>query len=231
MDICVVTYRNTAQRIAAAVRPGDTLWVRDNTRDNIGFARAANELASKGSDQLIVFVNPDGDPQHGCFDQLEASFNDPAVVAAAASEGPGWAPPPEDWLPGGCLAVRRAAFEEVGGFDESLFMYYEDVDLCWKLSSLGRLKLCWEAVFLHDVRDRGWLALFRKTRNEFVVRQRWNRPVSAIRVAHRAIVNIGHGNWRAGTSRMCAVVVWLCWDRLIAASGRPSFSSGQYHGS
>ena len=41
------------------------------------------------------------------------------------------------WLLGAALAMRRAAFEEVGGFDTSFFMYYEEVDLCFRLHQAG----------------------------------------------------------------------------------------------
>jgi len=34
-----------------------------------------------------------------------------------------------DWLSGSCLLVRRAAFDQIRGFDERYFMYMEDVDL------------------------------------------------------------------------------------------------------
>jgi N-acetylglucosaminyl-diphospho-decaprenol L-rhamnosyltransferase len=33
------------------------------------------------------------------------------------------------WLSGAFLFVRRAAFQQIGGFDERYFMYFEDVDL------------------------------------------------------------------------------------------------------
>ena len=42
-----------------------------------------------------------------------------------------------DWVSGACFLVRRDAFEAVGGFDESYFMYAEEVDLCWRLRAEG----------------------------------------------------------------------------------------------
>jgi N-acetylglucosaminyl-diphospho-decaprenol L-rhamnosyltransferase len=41
---------------------------------------------------------------------------------------------PVGWLSGACLVVRRDAFEQIGGFDTSYFMYFEDVDLGARLS-------------------------------------------------------------------------------------------------
>ena len=41
------------------------------------------------------------------------------------------------WLSGAFFLVKREAFEQIGGFDERYFMFFEDVDLCFRLSRLG----------------------------------------------------------------------------------------------
>jgi len=43
-----------------------------------------------------------------------------------------------DWISGAAMMVRRSDFEAVGGFDETFFLYAEDVDLCLRLHQLGK---------------------------------------------------------------------------------------------
>ena len=42
-----------------------------------------------------------------------------------------------DWVSGACFLARRAPLAELGGFDEGYFMYFEDVDLCWRAHRAG----------------------------------------------------------------------------------------------
>jgi N-acetylglucosaminyl-diphospho-decaprenol L-rhamnosyltransferase len=41
------------------------------------------------------------------------------------------------WLSGACLLVRRSTFEKLDGFDTAYFMYFEDVDLGYRIGKLG----------------------------------------------------------------------------------------------
>ena len=83
-----------------------------------------------------------------------------------------------DWVMGFAMLVRRAAVEQIGGFDESFFMFSEETDLCRRLWDAG-----WEvwydpeAEFTHvagashggrmfDENVRGHLRYLRKHRGE-----------------------------------------------------------------
>ena len=45
------------------------------------------------------------------------------------------------WVSGSCFAIDRNRFEAVGGFDDHYFMYFEDVDLGYRLGKLGYTNL------------------------------------------------------------------------------------------
>jgi len=42
------------------------------------------------------------------------------------------------WVAGTALFVKRELFLEIGGFDEDIFMYFEDVDLCKRIRGTGK---------------------------------------------------------------------------------------------
>ena len=52
-------------------------------------------------------------------------------------------PMPVDWVSGACMVVRREAIDQVNGFDEQFFLYWEDTDLCQRVKDAG-----WKIVYL-----------------------------------------------------------------------------------
>jgi GT2 family glycosyltransferase len=51
-----------------------------------------------------------------------------------------------DWAIGAALLIRRESFDEVGGWDESFFLYLEDTDFCMRCREAG-----WETWYLPSV--------------------------------------------------------------------------------
>ena len=74
-----------------------------------------------------------------------------------------------EFLQGAAMLLRREAFDQVGGFDESFFMYGEDADLCARLRDAGwGVELSPVARFVHvgagsthAVADRMYVELLR----------------------------------------------------------------------
>jgi len=44
-----------------------------------------------------------------------------------------------DWVSGGCMMIKRKFFESLYGFDEKLFMYMEDMEICFRAKKIGFL--------------------------------------------------------------------------------------------
>ena len=42
-----------------------------------------------------------------------------------------------DWITGAFMIIPKKIFDEVGGFDENIFMYTEEMELCFRINKLG----------------------------------------------------------------------------------------------
>jgi N-acetylglucosaminyl-diphospho-decaprenol L-rhamnosyltransferase len=103
--------------------------VRTTSGDRYPSARRFPNLVDAGGHALLgIFAPENRFTRSYQRSELDEAVSDPVEV---------------DWVSGACFLVRRSAFEQVGGFDESYFMYAEDVDLCWRLGQVG-----WRAAYV-----------------------------------------------------------------------------------
>lgn len=143
--------------------------------DNLGFGTACNRGAAKADTSFVLFLNPDARLLPDTLPALlaEASLHPHAAAfgpcildadgtpelprartllddgPAMMTEAPG-AACDVDFLSGACLLVRRDVFLALGGFDEAIFLYLEDDDLCLRLRGAGHtLKLVPGARVVH----------------------------------------------------------------------------------
>lgn len=100
------------------------------------------------------------------------------------------------YLDGGTMLMRSAALRRVGGFDERLFMYAEDCDLCLRLQAAGyRTVAVRDAHAWHYHREE-WGALprphqlFYETRNRLYLVRKHAGGGAALSVAARSVVGL-----------------------------------------
>jgi GT2 family glycosyltransferase len=136
------------------------------------------------------------------------------------------------WVFGGCggaVAYRRAMLDDIGLFDESFFMYCEDVDLNWRAQLAGWR--CWytpDAVVYHKLSATGGgpIASYYTGRNTLwviaknypgaLLRKNWRRAVGAQWVIARDALRAWRGE--AARARLRGQLSGLLgWPKMIKA--------------
>ena len=54
------------------------------------------------------------------------------------------------WASGACLMIRSELYREAGGLDPFFFAHMEEIDLCWRIRSMGyNVQFCYESLIYH----------------------------------------------------------------------------------
>ena len=155
---------NASRDDTAAVAKRNGATVLRNAR-NEGYGRAANAGARAARTDYILILNPDLILQPGCAEALAAAveawddagllapriveedgrffFQPRSLLASYLTNPRGKRRSPEGdcctpFLSGACLMAERGFFLGLGGFDENIFLFYEDDDLCRRVADAGR---------------------------------------------------------------------------------------------
>jgi GT2 family glycosyltransferase len=139
----------------------------------------------------MFLLNPDTELEEGCLETLlDRAAADDRIGMCEARQAPNEHPKMYDaktgetsWCSGAAVLIRRAAFEDAGGFDERLyFMYCEDVDFSWTLWLKGwKCVYAPEAVVRHFTqsltpdKNRAWENYY-TFRNSLFLYHRFGRP-------------------------------------------------------
>lgn len=106
-----------------------------------------------------------------------------------------------DWVTGACLIVRHEVIRQVGGFDENIFMYCEDVELCYCIKQAG-----W-AVYYYPIVEiahyRGQSSKLRRDSDDYVLSgwgaQQYTSSILYFYAKH-------YGEWRTFLLRFIIVI-------------------------
>lgn len=148
----------------------DPRWLAGPRR---GPAANRNHGARAATSEWIAFIDDDCEPQPGWLDALAAASSDADVIEGRTLAPGATDSPFEEHVEnerGGSLwscnlAVRRAAFEQLGGFDEDFAEAGgEDMEFAWRVARAGlRVRFAPQALVHHPPRHIGWRGLWRRT--------------------------------------------------------------------
>lgn len=139
-DVQFVVVSNSNDCQSLSTRPGVEViqsgW-------NAGFARGCNLGVRSSRSGFVAFCNPDLRVSlavlHRLCDLLDSDPGMGLVAPVLGNEPMPDAPvvTTSDRIIGACIVMKRQTFEEVGGWDESYFLWGEDRDLCTRIRRLG----------------------------------------------------------------------------------------------
>jgi GT2 family glycosyltransferase len=109
-----------------------------------------------------------------------------------------------DAVMGGAFLVRREVFENVGGFNPRMFLYYEDIDISLRIKDLGyEIYYCGSSQVYHDHMASSKSLGVRK-RN---ILNMYNRAIS---------INSRLGLWVAIRETIWYLSNWLVWKMIYS---------------
>lgn len=139
----------TLAALDAALQPcqGRFASVTRLTQPNLGFGAGHNRALQQGASDWCLVTNLDLDFSARALTTVVATAlaDTQGAVASwelrqAPYEHPKYYDPvtlETNWSAHACVLFRRRAFEQVGGYDDRIFMYAEDVELSYRLRSHG----------------------------------------------------------------------------------------------
>lgn len=140
--------------VARGARADVLLVINDDVTPLPGFEEALAARAAAGASMVAGVLLQRNRPDHVetagiVLDRLHSPYD--YLYDEPASCLDGQAPAPPLGPSGGAAAYRTADFLKVGGFDEALFAYGEDVDLALRLYAAGaRCELAPDARAVHE---------------------------------------------------------------------------------
>ncbi len=101
-----------------------------------------------------------------------------------------------DWVTGACMLARREAIEKVGLMDERFFLYFEDIDWCYRMKNQGwSVFYVPQSVMIHRFERASAKSMFRKP---FVIHllsmlryaEKWNKIFYFLRLHRGALMSV-----------------------------------------
>lgn len=123
--------------------------------ENIGYGCAANKALAKVTTPYALLLNPDITFEISALEKLLQHAKDSSnfAIIAPATDSPSIGSNPlqyVDWVSGCAMLFHMQKMSPIGFFDENIFLYFEETDLCKRVIQAGeKIILCSDVFFTH----------------------------------------------------------------------------------
>lgn len=277
--VIVDNYTNQAERAAVGQLSAAMGWTLKAPQNNLGFGAGMNlgvAAAIEAGSRYFLLLNPDACIDENSLEiLLDAVITEPMAMVAprilrpdgtiwfdgsdlyldsgetrSSRKGLQYPGRRRPWLTGACLVVSKELWVLTGGFDESYFLYWEDVDLSFRVvANGGRIDVLREATAVHDEggthllrakesRAKSPLYYYYNIRNRLLFAslnlsaddvRRWKR--SSLKAAYNIVLRGGRRQFLAPISGAQALGAAIrgTWDGLRVIRVQPFVRDGSPH--
>lgn len=180
--VVVDNYCDDESRREVRLSAREHAWDLVENDSNVGFGSAVDIGVARAHElgaSCFLILNPDASIDRDSIEALLAAAAVPLTLASATllrADGSVWfdgadlylqdgstgatrkRPPGvvedqvAEWLTGACLMIGWDLWARVGGFDDAYFLYWEDIDLSFRVRAVGgTLLVVPDAIAVHDV--------------------------------------------------------------------------------
>lgn len=171
IEIIVVDNNSTDGSQRYVRRQSDVVLIENP--ENYGYARANNIGVKKATGEFVLILNNDTELSPNTIEELVNCYEEKSILSPlqlnlknkhkrevlCLGMGVDIFGYPYDiklnpnkifYADGAAIFMKKKDFVKIGGFDEKLFIFYEDIDLCWRAQLFGmRIKPCITSPLYH----------------------------------------------------------------------------------
>ncbi len=204
LNSCEIVFADNASKdesaeVASRYKTKFPRMVIKQFQKNHGYARGINLSARMARGQILVFLNQDLILDPGFIRQIARTFHEYPTAGIVGCAVVDWEKERLvsgavkilaggftynyvnregscDAVSGAAFSIRRSSFFELGGFEESFFMYYEETDLCVRARTAGYQVLYNPRAVAYDLTN----ARERRYRDHVLFYMLRNRPIFSV---------------------------------------------------
>lgn len=209
-------------------------------KQNLGYGRAANRALAKVTTPYAFLLNPDliadVESVNAMLVFSEANLFDASLFAPAVvkKDHLNCGPVSRDWVSGSALFLKMSDFISIGFFDENIFLFYEETDLCRRLVAAGKRILLNTDVYINHLKGQsskpnakiealkdwhfGWSKMYYLIKHQ-LINGWWASRYIYFKYFIKSLISVTHFNRKKNANRASGVLAYIRGEEAFLSDG------------